>query len=67
MLTVFGIDHSIGADAFDFKELCPAFIQQSKSGACKESNQTKKAEPEKHYGKSKLVLTLSLPRVLSQN
>ena len=54
MLTIFGIDHSVGADVFDFKELCPAFIQQSKSGACKESNETK--EPaEKDMGKSKLI------------
>ena len=59
MLTVFDIDHSIGADDYDFKQLCPAFIQQAKSGACKQqsnqsnqSNQTK-TDPEKHMGKSK--------------
>ncbi|CAH3179512.1 unnamed protein product [Porites evermanni] len=57
MLTVFDIDHSIGADDYDFKQLCPAFIQQAKSGACKQqsnqsnqSNQTK-TDPEKHMGK----------------
>ncbi|XP_022804198.1 zinc transporter ZIP14-like isoform X2 [Stylophora pistillata] len=38
MLTVFGIDHMIGADQFDFKELCPAFIQQAKSGHCNEAH-----------------------------
>ena len=53
MLTVFDIDHSIGADDNDFKQLCPAFIQQAKSGACKQqSNQTNKTA-EKHMGKSK--------------
>ncbi len=54
MLTVFGIDHSVGADMYDFKELCPAFIQQSKSGACKESNENNNTT-EKHMGKSKLL------------
>ncbi|XP_078381146.1 metal cation symporter ZIP14-like [Oculina patagonica] len=48
MLTVFGIDHSVGADMREFKELCPAFIQQTKSGACKESDKTKEDEPEKN-------------------
>ncbi|XP_078381145.1 metal cation symporter ZIP14-like [Oculina patagonica] len=47
MLTVFGIDHSVGADMREFKELCPAFIQQSKSGACKTSEKTKD-EPEEN-------------------
>ena len=55
MLTVFDIDHSIGADDYDFKQLCPAFIQQAKSGACKQqSNQNQtKTDPHKHMGKSK--------------
>ena len=53
MLTVFDIDHSTGADDYDFKQLCPAFIQQAKSGACKQqSNQTKKTN-EKNMQKSK--------------
>lgn len=56
MLTVFGIDHSVGADAFDFKELCPAFIQQSKSGACKDSDETKDPDSDKNMGKSKLLI-----------
>ena len=51
MLTVFDIDHSIGADDYDFKQLCPALIQQAKSGACKQqSNQTNKTA-EKRMGK----------------
>ncbi|XP_078376478.1 metal cation symporter ZIP14-like isoform X1 [Oculina patagonica] len=50
MLTVFGIEHSVGADMYDFKELCPAFIQQSKSGACKESNE-KNNTTDKNMGK----------------
>ena len=50
MLTVFDIDHSIGADDYDFKQLCPAFVQQAKSGACKQqSNQPKTV---KDMGKS---------------
>lgn len=57
MLTVFDIDHSVGADKYDFKQLCPAFIQQAKSGACKDqSNQTKKADTDKNMGKSKRPL-----------
>lgn len=56
MLTVFDIDHSVGADKFDFKELCPAFIQQVKSGACAESD--KPDNPEKNMGKSKFNLLL---------
>ena len=52
MLTVFDVDHSVGADQFDFKELCPAFIQQAKSGACKESGKTE-TEVDKDMGKSK--------------
>ncbi|XP_068715372.1 metal cation symporter ZIP14-like isoform X2 [Montipora foliosa] len=43
LLTVFDIDHSIGADSYDFQQLCPAFIQQAKSGACK-AQTTKKTE-----------------------
>ena len=53
MLTVFDIDHSIGADDYDFKQLCPAFIQQAKSRACKQQSNQTKADPEKHMGKSK--------------
>ena len=54
MLTVFHIDHSVGADSYDFKQLCPAFIQQAKSGACKaQSNKTTTTDKEKHMGKSK--------------
>ena len=54
MLTVFHIDHSVGADRYDFKQLCPAFIQQAKSGACKDqSNKTTTTDKEKHMGKSK--------------
>ena len=34
MLTIFDVDHSTGADRDDFQNLCPAFIQQTKSGAC---------------------------------
>ena len=52
MLTVFDVDHSVGVDQFDFKELCPAFIQQAKSGACKESGETE-TEVDKDMGKSK--------------
>ena len=52
MLTVFDIDHSIGADDYDFKQLCPAFVQQAKSGACKQqSNQP--TDPDKDMAKSK--------------
>ena len=52
MLTVFNINHSVGANMSDFKELCPAFIQQVKSGACKESDEIEK-EVHKDMGKSK--------------
>ncbi|XP_073236160.1 metal cation symporter ZIP14-like [Porites lutea] len=51
MLTVFDIDHSIGADDYDFKQLCPAFVQQAKSGACKQQSNQPKTEPEKDMGK----------------
>ena len=53
MLTVFDIDHSIGADDYDFKQLCPAFVQQAKSRACKQQSNQPKTDPEKHMGKSK--------------
>ena len=61
MLTVFDIDHSVGADEFDFKELCPAFIQQVKSEACKESGETK-TDVDKDMGKSKFNLLISVER-----
>ena len=59
MLTVFDIDHSTGADRYDFQQICPAFIQQVTSEACKanqshQSNSTSK-KTEKHFGKSKLL------------
>ena len=57
MLTIFDIDHSVGADMFDFKELCPAFIQQVKSGACTESDETH-PETEKDMGKSRFSLLM---------
>ncbi|XP_068715370.1 zinc transporter ZIP12-like [Montipora foliosa] len=50
LLTVFDIDHSIGADSYDFQQLCPAFIQQAKSGACKAQTLTK-TEEEANLGK----------------
>lgn len=53
MLTVFGVDHSVGADVFDFKELCPAFIQQAKSGHCKEPAPTSAPDTNKDMGKGK--------------
>ena len=56
MLTVFDVDHSVGADMFDFKELCPAFIQQVKNGACKSSETDK--EVHKDMGKSKVNLLM---------
>ena len=34
MLNVFDVDHSTGADSYDFQQLCPAFVQQATSGAC---------------------------------
>ena len=59
MLAVFGIDHSTGADRYDFQQICPAFIQQVTSEACKadQSNQSTSTtmETEKHIGKSKLL------------
>lgn len=58
MLTVFDIDHSVGADEFDFKELCPAFIQQVKSGACK-TKQTG-TEVNKDMGKSKFNFLINV-------
>ena len=61
MLTVFDIDHSVGADEFDFKEICPAFIQQVKSGACKESGETK-TDVDKDVGKSKFNLLVNVER-----
>ena len=61
MLTVFDVDHSVGADEFDFKELCPAFIQQVKSGACKESGETKPGV-DKDMGKSKFNLLINVER-----
>ncbi|XP_074622315.1 metal cation symporter ZIP14-like isoform X1 [Acropora palmata] len=55
MLAVFGIDHSTGADRYDFQQICPAFIQQVTSEACKadQSHQSTSApmETEKHMGK----------------
>ena len=59
MLTVFDIDHSTGADMYDFQQICPAFIQQVTSEACKanqshKSNSTPK-KTEKNFGKSKLL------------
>ena len=59
MLTVFGIDHSTGADRYDFQQICPAFIQQVTSEACK-ANQSNPStstpmEIEKQMGKSKLL------------
>ena len=59
MLTVFGIDHSAGVDRYGFQQVCPAFIQQVTSEACKahqshQSNSTP-IETEKHMGKSKLL------------
>lgn len=61
MLTVFDIDHSVGADEFDFKELCPAFIQQVKSGACKASGETE-TEVDKDMGKSKFNFLITVER-----
>ena len=56
---VFDIDHSTGADRYDFQQICPAFIQQVTSEACKadQSHQSTSApmETEKHMGKSKLL------------
>ena len=59
MLTIFGIDHSAGADRYGFQQVCPAFIQQVTSEACKahQSHQSTSTpiETEKHMGKSKLL------------
>lgn len=66
MLTVFDVDHSVGADMFDFKELCPAFIQQVKSGACKESGETE-TEEDKDMGKSKFNLLMQKGGKVPQN
>ena len=55
MLTVFDIDHSTGADSYDFTQLCPAFVQQAKSGACKDQTNKTKADTDKHFGKSKCL------------
>ena len=55
MLTVFDIDHSTGADSYDFTQLCPAFVQQVKSGACKDQSNQTKADPDRHLGKSKCL------------
>ena len=56
MLTVFGINHSAGADRYDFQQVCPAFIQQVTSDACKAHQSTSTpVETEKHMGKSKLL------------
>ena len=65
MLTVFDVDHSVGADMFDFKELCPAFIQQVKSGACK-SSETEN-EVHKDMGKSKFNLLMQKGGKVLQN
>ena len=58
MLTIFGIDLSAGADTYGFQQVCPAFIQQVTSEACKahQSHQSTSTpiETEKHMGKSKL-------------
>lgn len=61
MLTVFDVDHSVGADEFDFKELCPAFIQQVKSEACKHSDETE-PDVDKNMGKSKFNLLINVER-----
>ena len=53
MLTVFDVDHETGADKFDFKELCPAFIQQAKSGHCSEAAPTAGPNTDQDMGKSK--------------
>ena len=53
MLTVFGVDHEVGADQRQFQELCPAFIQQFHSGVCSVVKTTSAPEQEKDTGKSK--------------
>jgi len=47
-LATVGVDHSVGVNTCVFKELCPAFIQQAKSGACKASHQEHDEVKEKH-------------------
>lgn len=42
LLTIFDVDHSTGADRDDFQNLCPAFIQQAKSGACSSGQSNRK-------------------------
>ena len=54
MLTVFDIDHSTGADRYDFQQICPAFVQQVTSEACK-AHQSASKTIEKDMGKSKLL------------
>ena len=54
MLTVFDIDHSTGADRYDFQQICPAFVQQVTSEACKAHQSTRKPD-DKNMGKSKLL------------
>ena len=60
MLAVFDIDHSIGADDYDFKQLCPAFVQQAHSGVCKQQSSQTKTEHHKDMGKSKYSCLLRL-------
>ena len=54
------MDHSVGVDKIDFKELCPAFIQQVKSKACIASIE-KPGDKDKDMTKSKL--TLFIPKI----
>lgn len=42
LLTIFDVDHLTGADRDDFQNLCPAFIQQAKSGACSSGQSNRK-------------------------
>lgn len=42
LLTIFDVDHLSGADRDDFQNLCPAFIQQAKSGACSSGQSNRK-------------------------
>ncbi|XP_068711714.1 metal cation symporter ZIP14-like [Montipora foliosa] len=46
VLNVFDVDHSTGADSYDFQQLCPAFVQQATSGACNHA-ESHKTETEK--------------------
>jgi len=41
-MTVFDIDHEVGASKSSLKELCPAFLQQLQSGACTKKKTTTK-------------------------